>query len=98
MYVWEFFADPRRIRDFEFAYGQYGDWVKLFRTAPGYIRTELHHDLSNPLRYLTIDYWESREAWEKFRARSAKAFEEIDARCESLTTQENDLGRFEPVG
>src|SRR5438132_11957193 len=96
-YVWEFLVAPGRVRHFEKAYGPSGKWVALFRRAPGYLRTELHRDCSNPLRFLTIDYWESRADWEAFRSRFAAEFETLDARCERMTEWETEIGRFDLV-
>jgi len=95
--IWEFAVAPDRVGDFERTYGPGGEWVELFRRAPGYIRTELHRDREDRTRFVTIDYWQSRSAWEAFRARFSRSFEELDARCEELTTLEREIGRFEPV-
>lgn len=97
VYLWEFQVAPDKVAAFEQAYGPAGDWVRLFRRAPGYARSELHRDLLNPQRFVTVDYWESRAAWEDFRSRFAAEFAALDARCETLTLRETELGRFEPV-
>lgn len=96
-YLWEYTVASDKIPEFERAYGPAGDWVALFRRAPGYLATQLHRDRRQPLRYVTIDYWESAAAWEDFRRRHSREFEELDARCESLTVSEREIGRFEPV-
>lgn len=98
VYVWEYLVRRDRLAEFESVYGAEGDWVRLFREAPGYLRTELHRDTAEPLRFITIDYWQSRQAWEAFRAKSAEAFEALDARCERLTQREAEVGRFEAAG
>ena len=97
MYIWEYFVAPNRVADFERVYGPEGDWVRLFRAAPGYIRTELYHDCRKPDRFLTIDHWESRSSWDAFRSQFATEFEQLDARCAELTQQEVEIGRFESV-
>jgi len=48
-------------------------------------------------RFITIDHWESKEAWEAFRARFAEEFEALDGKCAAWTTHEAEIGRFEPV-
>ncbi len=83
--------------EFERAYGPDGDWVRLFRRASGHLRTELLRDTDRPARYLTIDVWESRAAWERFRARWAAEYAALDARCGALTTRETQLGGFDDV-
>jgi quinol monooxygenase YgiN len=97
VYIWDYTVVPERVEDFQRVYGPDGEWVRLFRQAPGYVRTELHRDVRQPNRFLTIDYWESRSAWETFRAQFATRFEELDARCAELTARETEIGRFEPV-
>jgi heme-degrading monooxygenase HmoA len=51
---------------FERAYGAGGEWDEFFRTANGYIGTELLRDVEQPGRYLVIDRWESAEAYNAF--------------------------------
>ena len=97
VYIWEFIVAPEQRDAFERTYGPSGDWVQLFRRATGYLRTELHRDRSQPQRFITIDYWESKEAWEAFRTRFAHEFEALDGKCAAWTTHEAEIGRFEPV-
>lgn len=97
-YIWEYVVAPGRVDDFQRAYGPDGDWVRLFTETPGYLRTELHRDRSDPSRFVTIDYWESEAAWQAFRTWVAERFEALDAQCATLTTRETEIGRFEPAG
>jgi heme-degrading monooxygenase HmoA len=95
--AWEFVVRKGRVPEFERIYGSEGDWVRLFRQAPGYQRSELHRDRTQPTRFLTLDFWDSREACERFKAAHASEYEALDARCEALTEREREIGRFEPV-
>jgi heme-degrading monooxygenase HmoA len=95
--VWEFRVAPEHVETFERTYGPEGEWVRLFRRASGYVRTELHRDRQDPLRFLTVDYWESAAHWSAFRARHAREYESLDARCAGLTLSESAIGQFEPV-
>ena len=97
-YIWEYSVRPECVADFEKAYGPSGDWVELFKRAKGYVRTELHRDRRNVNRYVTIDYWDSMEAWEAFRAGMSSEFDAIDARCEDFTLTEREIGRLDPIG
>jgi heme-degrading monooxygenase HmoA len=72
-------------------------WTTLFRKAPGYIETLLLHDHSDPLRYVTVDRWESEEAHDAFRATNLFDYEEIDRRCQRYTTHECSLGEFAEI-
>lgn len=94
-YIWEFIVSDNGQYEFERAYGAEGDWVRLFRQARGYLGTELHRDQSNPRRYLTIDYWRSKEDRDEFRLRFAHEFQQLDARCETFTVQEKFLGDYD---
>ena len=95
VYVWEYIVKEEAKFDFERIYGPNGDWVQLFNKSEGYLGTELHRDISNDLRYLTTDYWVSKEARDVFREQFAQEFAELDQRCESLTEKELFLGDFE---
>ena len=92
--AWAFDVDPECRRDFERAYGPNGEWVQLFRSGDGYVKTELHHHPDNSGRYITLDFWRTREHYEAFREQSKSAYQEIDARCERLTADEQLLGAF----
>lgn len=94
VYMWEYFVKKETKPDFERVYGPDGDWMQLFNKSDGYLGTELHEDISNELRYLTVDYWISKKARDNFREQFAKEFAELDKRCELLTEKEIFLGNF----
>lgn len=93
-YLWEFRVSADRQAEFERHYGPDGTWVALFRRAPGYLETLLMQDRSDPLRYITIDRWQSVEAYRAFRSRFSDDYEALDRACEGLTTHEAPLGEF----
>ncbi|HEV2113714.1 MAG TPA: antibiotic biosynthesis monooxygenase family protein [Terriglobales bacterium] len=95
VYIWSFQVKRGSEAAFERAYGPAGDWVQLFRKAPGYLKTELLSDTEQPGRYVTIDHWESERAQHSFRERFAAEFEAIDKSCEALTESETLIGHFE---
>ena len=95
--AWEFVVRPSCVAEFERIYGSDGDWARLFRRAPGYRCTELHRDRTQPTRFLTLDFWDSREACDRFRRSHAEEYAALDALCEALTEREREIGRFEPV-
>lgn len=95
--AWQFQVKPEQQREFERAYGSNGVWVKLFRTGDGYLKTELHRDPEKTGRYITLDFWRSREQYEKFKSESKPAYLEIDSKCEALTEGEQLLGEFSDV-
>jgi ribosomal protein S18 acetylase RimI-like enzyme/heme-degrading monooxygenase HmoA len=96
-YLWEFDVESTRQAEFEREYGPNGAWVALFRQAPGYVETLLVRDARKPGRYLTIDRWESAEAYHGFRAAFAGEYASIDGRCARLTLHEASLGEIRPA-
>ena len=97
MYLWSYRVSPGREAEFRQLYGPEGRWVRLFRQAPGYLGTDLYRDRGEAGRYLTIDRWESEEAFRAFRARFAEEFERLDSDGEYLTSEETPLGEFGAV-
>jgi hypothetical protein len=95
--LWEYEVKPRCEERFENAYGPGGDWVRLFRSDSHYYKTRLVRDSFRRGVYLTMDFWESRAAYEEFMAGHRKECEEIDAICEDMTIQERRIGWFEMV-
>jgi heme-degrading monooxygenase HmoA len=93
-YIWEFHVEPARRAEFEQCYGPSGPWSALFRRADGYIETVLLRDRSDTSRYVTIDTWQSVEAYRAFRARFSQEYDDLDRECERLTSQEASLGEF----
>ena len=92
--VWEFRIRTPRRRMFERAYGPDGEWAKFFRTGKGFLGTELIRDEDDANRYLTLDFWKSRKDYERFKRQNQEMYQLIDQRCESLTTQESEIGQF----
>ncbi len=94
-YIWEYTVRDDHLDQFRRAYGPSGKWVEFFSGAEGYITTELQHDLGDRTRFLTVDYWISKEARDEFRERHAAAFAALDRTCEALTVTEKFVGDFE---
>jgi hypothetical protein len=69
--------------------------VRLFRRDPEYIRTDFLADRDDPARFMTIDFWTSREACMSFRERFHGEFEALDQRFGEFTVQELHLGDFD---
>jgi heme-degrading monooxygenase HmoA len=53
--------------------------------------------LDDPGRYLTLDFWTSKEAYKEFRAKHAVEYAAIDRECEALTADESMVGEFSRV-
>lgn len=96
--IWEFHIKPEARSQFERIYGSEGDWAQLFRRSSDYRGTTLLHDRDHPDRYLTLDYWTSREALQQFKRDHQADYAALDKRCENLTTKEVFVGDFEDAG
>jgi heme-degrading monooxygenase HmoA len=92
--VWQFTVEQRNVDAFVAAYGPAGDWARLFQQGHGFLGTALLRDAANPLRFVTVDRWDSAEDFERFREVSGNAYAELDSRLEPLTASEQLIGRF----
>jgi heme-degrading monooxygenase HmoA len=92
--VWEFRIKATTQAEFVKQYGSEGAWARLFRRSSGYIRTELVRDVSDPLRFLTLDYWQAEDEFSGFRAQNLAEYERLDKELEGLTERETRLGAF----
>lgn len=92
--VWEFRVRDGCTEEFERLYGPDGEWSKLFREGEGWRGTELWRDESLPRRYITLDRWESAEAYRQFKRDFRQAYEALDARCQALSESEKKIGEF----
>ena len=96
--VWEFRVRQEKEKEFVEKYGPEGSWARFFKGSSGYIRTELVHDVADRLRFLTLDYWQTEEEFNKFRAQNLAEYERLDREFEGLTEQETRLGAFQVQG
>ena len=90
--LWEFEVKRGCEELFEKAYGEDGEWVRLFRRDARYRGTRLLRDVTRERLYVTMDQWESRKVYEEFRKKYAAEYAEIDKQCEGLTLRETHLG------
>lgn len=93
--LWEFTVSQNRLTDFERVYRSDGVWARLFRRDPAYRDTILIKDNAQSGRYLTIDVWEDRDSYLRFKDRFADDYKRIDKECEKLTSAERQIGIFE---
>lgn len=93
--VWAFRPNPAREAEFVEAYGPAGAWVTLFRTDPRYLGSELLRPADGSGRYLTVDRWRTRAAFEAFRAARRDEYDALDRACEALTASEERLGEYD---
>jgi heme-degrading monooxygenase HmoA len=79
---------------FEKTYRSRGEWAQFFCKDESYLGTELLHDPDQANRYITLDFWRSRSAYQHFKTKQRDTYQMIDERCESLTTHEAEIGQF----
>ena len=95
--VWEFEIKPECADRFRLVYGSDGDWVQLFRRDENYRQSILVQDPSRLHVYLTLDFWNSRQAYEAFKQCHHDAYLSLDQASEDLTLAERLIGSFEQV-
>jgi heme-degrading monooxygenase HmoA len=93
--VWSFDVKPEQIKAFERAYGPEGDWAQLFGRAPGYVDTELRRETDRRGHYLTIDRWQTRADYNRFKEQFTNEYMTLDLRCGRMTDVEQKVGDFE---
>jgi heme-degrading monooxygenase HmoA len=89
--VWTYDVPPNAIDDFIAAYGPDGAWAQLFAKGAGFLETELYRDSE---RFLTIDRWQSEDAFTAFQASFAAHYQALDAKLAHLTLNQKRIGAF----
>jgi len=90
--VWEYEVRPEAVAEFDRVYGASGPWVEFFRRSPEYVATELYKSTAAVTRFITVDVWRDRPAYEQFRKTFAKDYAALDNACEKLLKHERTLG------
>jgi hypothetical protein len=93
--LWEFEVKSGYEERFQSRYGPQGEWVGLFRTDPLFVETRLLQDPAAPSKFLTLDFWQSRTAYESFKELNRAAYSALDKNCDDFTTQERCIGTFD---
>ncbi len=93
--IYEYQVKPQVADKFELLYGQSGAWVKLFSRSEDYLGTELAITTDHSFRYVTVDRWQSREAYEEFLEDNQQEYNTLDRLGEAFTESEKKVGTFE---
>lgn len=93
--LWQFDVEDAHAAAFAEAYGPAGPWEALFRQGDGFRGTEVFRRTAAPARFLTLDSWTSRGAYEGFRRERASDYAALDAVCDGLTVRETFLAAWE---
>jgi hypothetical protein len=94
--IWEFKVKLEKIVIFEEFYAAKGKWAKLFAQSKDFGGIELLKNRETET-YLTIDRWASLEAFDTFKFKFKKEYQELDEICEDFTISEKKLGVFNSV-
>ena len=92
--VWEFWVRQDRVTEFVEKYGPEGAWARFFRGSREYLRTELVKDVTADHRFLTLDYWQTEEEFNRYRQLNLAEYERLDKEFAGLTEREVRLGAF----
>lgn len=93
--LWEFDVKSECVDRFTLAYAANGEWARLFAKDGKFRETRLLQNISEPVRFLTMDIWESRADYEHFLNEHADAYRDLDAKCAAWTTAERHLNSFD---
>jgi uncharacterized membrane-anchored protein YitT (DUF2179 family)/heme-degrading monooxygenase HmoA len=91
--AWRFQVRPEHIGDFKKEYGPDGSWAKLFQRAHGFVKTDLLPTQTNPNEFTTVDYWKSKEDYDRFLAENQEEYDRLDRQLSQLTTREERIRR-----
>ena len=92
--IWRYQVKPGCEEKFEAAYGPVGDWARLFRQHPGYIRTDLMRDSAVVGQYITVDVWQSADDFNTFKELYLSEYEQLDRLMAKLTDSEKPQGYY----
>jgi heme-degrading monooxygenase HmoA len=93
--LWEFEVKSGCEELFLSVYGAEGEWARLFRTDENFIETRLVRDAVQVNKFVTLDFWETRSAYESFKELNRAAYLRLDRDCQPFTTFERCLGYFD---
>jgi len=82
---------------FRRVYGAGGDWETFFRGGRGYVGTELLRDVEQAGRFLVVDRWDSRDAYNAFVQDHREEYMRRVDETVFLYDHELRLGTFETV-
>jgi heme-degrading monooxygenase HmoA len=93
--VWKFLPAPGREAEFATVYSGAGAWAQLFRQAGGFRDTALLAPVERGGPWLTLDRWDSLNAFERFQEDYGEAYRRLDSELMPLTVDESFIGAFD---
>ena len=92
--IWRYNVRDEYLAEFMKAYASDGDWARMFQRCQGYIKTELKHDIDNPQKFVTVDFWQSHSAFTAMKITISDEYKKLDMQCDAYTFSENHIGIF----
>jgi heme-degrading monooxygenase HmoA len=92
--AWEFQVKQDGEEKFRAAYGPEGEWAGLFGKAEGFLHTQLARSEFDAHKFITVDVWQSRAAYDAFRKKYALEYDALDTILQELTLHEQKVGGF----
>ena len=92
---YRYHVHPAQQTAFMQAFGPVGPWARLFALAPGFVRSRLFAHKREPNVYVTIDLWESKAAYDRFRSERSDESTRLDRELHLLFIEELLLGYYE---
>ncbi|HEX2251266.1 MAG TPA: antibiotic biosynthesis monooxygenase family protein [Gemmatimonadales bacterium] len=92
--IWQFRVASGRADEFREVYGPEGAWATLFSREQAFLGTDLFQSATDPELFITIDSWDSPEAWAAFLRTWGDDYAILDRRCDELIVSEREVGSF----
>lgn len=92
--LFRYAVPSERADEFEKHYGSDGTWARLFRQAPGFVRTELFAEPTKPGAYLTVDWWEGEQEFRAFMEAEGSTYDALDRELAPLSSDQQCIGRY----
>ncbi|MBM4165696.1 MAG: hypothetical protein FJ218_02045 [Ignavibacteria bacterium] len=92
--IWEFCVARGKEKEFKRKYDSNGTWAHFFSREKGYQKTMLLAQKEHHRYFVTVDIWDSEEAYKQFREKHLHEYSAIDKVCEELTESEKHIISF----
>ena len=89
--VWEYDVAADHVDAFIAAYGEAGDWARLFQRGRGHVGTELFRSTDDEAHFVTVDRWSDEAAWRAFLEEWGESYEALDTAMNRLAASQRSL-------